>query len=318
VSKFDAEQRRVAREVLRSARRNKATPMERLAANETILVEANARHIKGGDRDSSGAFQQRPSQGWGPASESVGRDADQFFAAARKLRGKYTNAGALAQAVQRSAFPERYAQRRSDAIALAREAGGSTAAQAPIRRERGASERILTMPPADDKAFGQQIALGFLQRRQGGGSLIDVVQNAQAAAAQALGLAPETSTKTSTPAPARSPAPKAGRKGTPGVIRELFYDPLGGWDEGTKIPAIGGHSDHVHVTARSHGAAVSLAKTAQRFGLTVRELEPFDKVDPVHTKGSFHYSGKALDASGSPEKMRRFTNYVRRKYRLPK
>ena len=34
-----------------------------------------------------------------------------------------------------------------------------------------------------------------------------------------------------------------GRKG----VRELFYDPLGGWDNFQKIPAIGGHSDHVHI-----------------------------------------------------------------------
>lgn len=29
-------------------------------------------------------------------------------------------------------------------------------------------------------------------------------------------------------------------------IRELFFDPLGGWDEGKNIGAIGNHGDHVH------------------------------------------------------------------------
>ncbi len=32
-------------------------------------------------------------------------------------------------------------------------------------------------------------------------------------------------------------------------VEELFYDPLGGWDGGRSIGAIGGHVDHVHVAA---------------------------------------------------------------------
>lgn len=30
-------------------------------------------------------------------------------------------------------------------------------------------------------------------------------------------------------------------------VRELFYDPEGGWDNFVNIGAIGGHGDHVHV-----------------------------------------------------------------------
>lgn len=30
-------------------------------------------------------------------------------------------------------------------------------------------------------------------------------------------------------------------------MRELFYDPEGTYDNGRRIPAIGGHSDHVHI-----------------------------------------------------------------------
>jgi hypothetical protein len=49
-------------------------------------------------------------------------------------------------------------------------------------------------------------------------------------------------------------------------------------------------------------------------GLTVRELEPFDKVDPVHTKGSFHYSRRAGDVSGDPKRMAAFSRRVAKLY----
>lgn len=38
-----------------------------------------------------------------------------------------------------------------------------------------------------------------------------------------------------------------------GVVIELFYDPLGGWDNGTNIGPIGGHGDHVHAAIRPAG-----------------------------------------------------------------
>jgi hypothetical protein len=72
-------------------------------------------NVGSGDRDSVGFLQQRPSQGWGPAGESVETDADQFLDHALKLRQKYGSAAALAQAVQRSAFPDRYANFNAEA-----------------------------------------------------------------------------------------------------------------------------------------------------------------------------------------------------------
>lgn len=38
-----------------------------------------------------------------------------------------------------------------------------------------------------------------------------------------------------------------------GSVNELFYDPLGGWDSGSSIGAIGNHDDHVHVALRKGG-----------------------------------------------------------------
>ena len=54
-----------------------------------------------------------------------------------------------------------------------------------------------------------------------------------------------------------------------------------------------------------------LANIAQdRFHLNVREYEPFDDVDPVHESGSFHYRGRAFDASGDTKDMARFADWV--------
>jgi Lysozyme like domain len=52
-----------------------------------------------------------------------------------------------------------------------------------------------------------------------------------------------------------------------------------------------------------------------RFDLTIREFEPFDDVDPVHTSTSWHYKNRAFDASGSTQEMSRFADWVADHYR---
>ena len=114
-----------------------------LAAFEAALVESNMRNIDYGDRDSLGVFQQRPSAGWGsPAQITDPVYAARAFFLGPRRAGAVTggnaepgavardatfrgSAGELAQAVQRSAFPDRYDQREDDARALLeRYAGG--------------------------------------------------------------------------------------------------------------------------------------------------------------------------------------------------
>ncbi len=88
----------------------------------TAMVESWIRNLDWGDRDSLGLFQQRPSQGWGEEAEvrDVHRAAAAFFGGADDPNGVRTQGlldiagwedldfGAAAQAVQRSAYPERY------------------------------------------------------------------------------------------------------------------------------------------------------------------------------------------------------------------
>lgn len=87
----------------------------------TALQESSLRNIDYGDRDSVGLFQQRPSQGWGDASELT----DPVFATKSfyGINPEVENPGLnqiehwdsmtpteAAQAVQRSAYPDAYGQ----------------------------------------------------------------------------------------------------------------------------------------------------------------------------------------------------------------
>ncbi|MEV8125459.1 NlpC/P60 family protein [Streptomyces sp. NPDC085944] len=87
----------------------------------TAMQESRLRNLNSGDRDSLGLFQQRPSQGWGTAQQI--RDpvyaSEQFYKHLLKVDGwqqmKVTQA---AQAVQKSGYPDAYAQWEDLATAL--------------------------------------------------------------------------------------------------------------------------------------------------------------------------------------------------------
>ncbi|WP_433079820.1 hypothetical protein ACQP1P_41245 [Dactylosporangium sp. CA-052675] len=82
-----------------------------VVALATAWQESKLENLTGGDRDSIGLFQQRPSQGWGRPEQIADPRyaAGQFFTALLKVKGweqmRVTDA---AQQVQRSAHPEAY------------------------------------------------------------------------------------------------------------------------------------------------------------------------------------------------------------------
>jgi putative Flp pilus-assembly TadE/G-like protein len=80
-----------------------------LAAFEAAIVESGVHNLRYGDRDSLGAFQQRPSAGWGTPAQILDPEyaATQFITRAISANGGQS-AGQLAQDVQISAFPDRY------------------------------------------------------------------------------------------------------------------------------------------------------------------------------------------------------------------
>src|SRR5690625_3580139 len=88
----------------------------------TAMQESKLRNIDYGDRDSLGLFQQRPSQGWG--TEEQVQDpryaTEAFYDVLARIEGYDDMAVTVAaQAVQRSAFPDAYAQHEDVARAFA-------------------------------------------------------------------------------------------------------------------------------------------------------------------------------------------------------
>jgi hypothetical protein len=88
----------------------------------TALQESKLRNVSGGDRDSLGLFQQRPSQDWGTPEQIMNPRyaAGRFYQALAKVKGWQDMAVAdAAQAVQRSADGSAYARWEDKARILA-------------------------------------------------------------------------------------------------------------------------------------------------------------------------------------------------------
>ena len=103
------------------------TKRDAIIAVATALQESRLRNLNRGDRDSQGLFQQRPSQDWGTISQIT----DPHYSAKAFFTGAGTNKGLLdykqrtawtltqaAQKVQRSGFPNAYAQWEDEATQI--------------------------------------------------------------------------------------------------------------------------------------------------------------------------------------------------------
>jgi hypothetical protein len=109
----------------------------------TAFQESKLRNLNGGDRDSVGLFQQRPSQGWGtPEQLSDPRySSTQFYARLVKVNDwQQLRITEAAQAVQRSAHPEAYQRWEADATALTRAFVGGEAAAVTCKLRGGPSD----------------------------------------------------------------------------------------------------------------------------------------------------------------------------------
>lgn len=128
---LDAEQSENARTIIRIGRELGVPERGIAIALGTAMQESWLRNLDWGDRDSQGLFQQRPSTGWGTVEEV--RDAERatraFFGGPADPNGTRTR-GLLdipgweslsyadaAQAVQISAYPDRYARWEQPSLA---------------------------------------------------------------------------------------------------------------------------------------------------------------------------------------------------------
>ncbi len=141
----------------------------------TAYQESDLQNLDGGDRDSAGLFQQRPSQGWGSHEQVTDPTyaAGAFYDELAKVDGyRSMEITEAAQAVQRSAFPDAYADHEADARILASALSGSSQAafscsvSAPsVALEAdgatGLTTRATTVRTEMESAFGKQSLGGF-------------------------------------------------------------------------------------------------------------------------------------------------------------
>ena len=130
-TKLDAEQQRNAKTIIQVGRQLGVPERGIAIALGTAMQESWLRNLDWGDRDSLGLFQQRPSTGWGTAAQvrDPVRATRAFFGGPNDPNGNRTRGlldiqgwqsmsfAQAAQAVQISAYPDRYAKWEDDAYA---------------------------------------------------------------------------------------------------------------------------------------------------------------------------------------------------------
>ena len=142
----------------------------------TSAQESKLYNIEHGDRDSLGLFQQRPSQGWGTRQQILNPyySINTFYDALARVDGyESMEITEAAQLVQRSAFPDAYADHEADARALASALTGNSpraftcvvdddADEAPDRLVRtGLTRRADVVRRDVEAAFGDLSLGGF-------------------------------------------------------------------------------------------------------------------------------------------------------------
>ncbi len=127
---WSEQQVRNASTITNVARTRSLSPRAAVIAVATAMQESTLENLDHGDRDSIGLFQQRPSQGWG----TIAQITDPVYAANKFYDGLVTIIDwqtrpltQVAQAVQRSGFPDAYAKWEQSAGGLVSTTWGTAA-----------------------------------------------------------------------------------------------------------------------------------------------------------------------------------------------
>jgi hypothetical protein len=144
-------------------------------AMATAYQESGIRNLDYGDRDSVGLFQQRPSQGWGTEKQLMDPyyATTKFYNALERVKDWQTrDITKVAQAVQRSAYPDAYKQHEPDARVLASALSGqseraftclvhgtgagdaaalATSLETTFRADAKATDKVVTMSAKSDR-----------------------------------------------------------------------------------------------------------------------------------------------------------------------
>lgn len=157
-SQIDLEQGQWASLMAAIAQNRGMPPRATTIAIATAFQESKIHNIDYGDRDSIGLFQQRPSQGWGTVEQILDPHyaIDKFYSVLAKVKGyESMEITVAAQRVQRSGFPEAYAQHEADARALASALRGYSPAAFTCQINPKGSGTTAVVVESVEKAFGK-------------------------------------------------------------------------------------------------------------------------------------------------------------------
>jgi hypothetical protein len=127
-SNLSGEQKQNAQTIIRVGKEMGASNRDIQVALMTAMQESGLRNLNGGDRDSAGLFQQRPSCGWGSKEQVTNPDyaARQFYSHLLRIPNRDSMALTQeAQSVQRSAFPDAYAKWEGLAAGILQQSGAN-------------------------------------------------------------------------------------------------------------------------------------------------------------------------------------------------
>jgi len=168
---LDDEQVAVAAAIVRIGQQRQLPPRAWQVALQAGMTESRLHNLSYGDRDSVGIFQMRPSTGWGSVAQlqDVDYQVNAFYGGQEVPPGnpglldlsgwEQLRPGDAAQAVERSAFPDRYHTWEALAASLIEQLGGVENASGCIQ----AAGLPGDVPPPPDGVVGSAINFALAQ-----------------------------------------------------------------------------------------------------------------------------------------------------------
>lgn len=129
VGPYSGDQVKNAAAILSIGKQRGLTQHAQQTALMAAMTESTLNNLQGGDRDSAGLFQMRPSQGWGTHAQitDISYAINLFYERLVKVPGWDTKTpGEAAQAVEGSAFPDAYATKSAYAVEMMNALSGVT------------------------------------------------------------------------------------------------------------------------------------------------------------------------------------------------
>ncbi|MQA12216.1 MAG: NlpC/P60 family protein [Pseudonocardiaceae bacterium] len=157
---LDPDQRKTASLIVSIGKQRRMPPRAWQVAIQAGMTESALRNLTYGDRDSLGIFQMRPSMGWGSVAQVTDPtyQVNKFYDVLKSVPGwKTQRPGDSAQAVERSAFPDRYHEWEPMAVHLLGNVG-------QIEDPAGCGESAGNWLPPPTERAGQAIKFAMAER----------------------------------------------------------------------------------------------------------------------------------------------------------